>query len=45
MGKIIIAITVAVLVIDALSVYACCVVASRADKTAKSLWEDKYGQK
>ncbi|WP_165761127.1 hypothetical protein [Butyricicoccus porcorum] len=45
MGKIIIAIIIAVLVIDVLIVYSCCVVSGRADRAAISLWEDKYGQK
>lgn len=36
--KIIITILAAVVIIDALIVYACCVVASRADEAAKEIW-------
>lgn len=32
-------------VIDAVIVYACCVVAGRADNASKAFWEDKYEQK
>lgn len=36
--KIIITILAAIVIIDALIVYACCVVASRADEAAKEIW-------
>lgn len=39
--KIIITILAAMVIIDALIVYACCVVASRADEAAEEIWEDR----
>lgn len=41
--KIIITILAAMAVIDALIVYACCVVAGRADEVAEELEVKKYG--
>ena len=38
--KIIITILAAMAVIDALIVYACCVVAGRADDAAEEIWRD-----
>lgn len=40
--KIIITIFAAVVIIDALIVYACCVVAGRADEAAEKIWRDKH---
>ena len=38
--KIIITILAAMVIIDALIVYACCVVAGRADEAAEQIWRD-----
>ena len=38
--KIIITILAAIVIIDALIVYACCVVAGRADDVAEKIWRD-----
>lgn len=40
--KIIITILAVIVIIDALIVYACCVVASRADEAAEQIWRDKH---
>lgn len=40
--KIIITILAAMAVIDALIVYACCVVAGRADEAAEKIWRDQH---
>ena len=41
--KIIITILAAIVIIDALIVYSCCVVAGRADEAAEELEAKKYG--
>ena len=38
--KIIITILAVIVIIDALIVYACCVVAGRADEAAEEIWRD-----
>lgn len=43
MTRIIITILAAVVTIDALIVYACCVIAGRADKTAERIWRNRHG--
>lgn len=40
--KIIITILEAIVIIDALIVYACCVVSGRADDAAEEIWRDKH---
>ena len=40
--KIIITILAAVVIIDALIVYACCVVAGRADEAAEQIWRNRH---
>ena len=40
--KIIITILAAIVIIDAVIVYACCVVAGRADEAAEKIWRDKH---
>ena len=42
--KIIITILAVIVIIDALIVYACCVVAGRADKTAERIWRNRHGK-
>lgn len=42
--KIIITILAAIVIIDAVIVYACCVAASRADKTAQQIWRKKQSE-
>lgn len=42
--KSVIAILAAVVIIDALIVYACCVVAGRADEAAEKIWRDRHGK-
>ena len=42
--KSVIAILAAVVIIDALIVYACCVVAGRADEAAEEIWRNRHGK-
>ena len=42
--KIIIAILAVIVIIDALIVYACCVVAGRADEAAEEIWRNRHGK-
>lgn len=40
--KIIITILAVIVIVDALIVYACCVVAGRADETAEKIWRNRH---
>lgn len=42
--KIIITILAVIVIIDALIVYACCVVAGRADEAAEEIWRNRHGK-
>ena len=42
--KSVIAILAVIVIIDALIVYACCVVAGRADEAAEEIWRNGHGK-